>query len=412
MTDHANDLREALDYCWLGGPDHAFVRKHADRGKVALDALLAGHAAEVEQLRQEIHGLVDGNSWMRLDEARADAETLRQGIRSAMLCVENLGLAVAVFAPHGFDSRRTAEYDLAARLRAEIDAIRAALAAAQEPPASFTPDIPHGKPGGKQEPPAEPCRWPACQDPAVGCHKPTCGGPADQFAGLADVYARVLPVVAEFVQEHGRLPVDLAEATNGPQEPPARPPLCFAPDSGSRSAEPVFCLNRRGQDGPHSWEPPAKGDAEAREAVASLHAIMGRTVGCGCRTCKPPASFTPGITHGKPGGEAAQEPPVDPRDKRFLPRTQEARERAEQTIAQYDRYRSRSDLPRPNPQWVDDVLFLADLVSTLETALWSIIVRCEEGSRNVDWLPTIATIARTALAQEDTPTTHPLPSNP
>lgn len=120
-----------------------------------------------------------------------------------------------------------------------------ALAAAQEPPAAECGCDQH------RDPATYP--WSAWLDPAGkdGLHRNITVAPsrgthviesdaqwvrdrlnaqeppaADEFAGLTDV-TRVLPVVAEFVEKHGRLPIDLAEATNGPQ-PPA--------DGGDRDA--------------------------------------------------------------------------------------------------------------------------------------------------------------------------------
>jgi hypothetical protein len=39
----------------------------------------------------------------------------------------------------------------------------------------------------------------------------------------------------------------------------------------------------------------------------------------------------------------------------------------------------------------------------LEAALRAIIIRCEEGDKKSDWLPTISNIARAALAQSSPP---------
>jgi hypothetical protein len=41
----------------------------------------------------------------------------------------------------------------------------------------------------------------------------------------------------------------------------------------------------------------------------------------------------------------------------------------------------------------------ADRIEQLEAALRAVIVRCEEGDKKSDWLPTIANIARAALDQ-------------
>jgi hypothetical protein len=39
----------------------------------------------------------------------------------------------------------------------------------------------------------------------------------------------------------------------------------------------------------------------------------------------------------------------------------------------------------------------ADRIEQLEAALRAVIVRCEEGDKKFDWLPTISNIAHTAL---------------
>jgi hypothetical protein len=39
-------------------------------------------------------------------------------------------------------------------------------------------------------------------------------------------------------------------------------------------------------------------------------------------------------------------------------------------------------------------------IKALEAALQAIMVRCEEGDKKFDWIPTIASIAREALAPE------------
>lgn len=137
------------------------------------------------------------------DEARADAEALRGMLR------DTCDVIVWMSGSEDFGPGRRAHRYWVDVQRPKFAAALAALAAAQEPPhctcqSSWPSDL----------------RCPACE--AAAQEPPA----ADEFAGLADV-TRVLPVVAEFVEKHGRLPIDLAEATNGPQ-PPA--------DGGDRDA--------------------------------------------------------------------------------------------------------------------------------------------------------------------------------
>jgi hypothetical protein len=42
-------------------------------------------------------------------------------------------------------------------------------------------------------------------------------------------------------------------------------------------------------------------------------------------------------------------------------------------------------------------------IEQLEAALQAIIIRCEEGDKNFNWLPTISNIARAALDQSSPP---------
>lgn len=105
MTDHANEIREALRCAVLGDLSLVLI------GQNALDDLLAGHAAEVEKLREQVDAskrafgpdgklIAVGRQWasdahyfegkltrceQELVEARAETERLRNRLRDAPL---------------------------------------------------------------------------------------------------------------------------------------------------------------------------------------------------------------------------------------------------------------------------------------------------------------------------------------
>lgn len=224
MSDHAEIIRAALEVGWKACWEAAESVKHAEQirlewqGYVAvLDGLLADHAAETERLRSRLERQEEDLNRSALSlalsrdvehlekierelvEARAENERLREQVLPGDMvcaCLDETG------------SRTVTVWERCERCHAFMR-MPDALAAAQEPPhctcqSSWPSDL----------------RCPACE--AAAQEPPA----ADEFAGLADV-TRVLPVVAEFVEKHGRLPIDLAEATNGPQ-PPA--------DGGDRDA--------------------------------------------------------------------------------------------------------------------------------------------------------------------------------
>ena len=66
----------------------------------------------------------------------------------------------------------------------------------------------------------------------------------------------------------------------------------------------------------------------------------------------------------------------------------------EERLAQLNRWVSRDWFYERTPY---DLRFLLEMVRERDRALEAIIIRCEEGDKRSDWLPTIASIAKHAL---------------
>lgn len=63
---------------------------------------------------------------------RDAAITREQAVRAVEHELDYIGMAVAIFAPHGFDSARAADYGLADDLRASLDRLRPAWEAVRD----------------------------------------------------------------------------------------------------------------------------------------------------------------------------------------------------------------------------------------------------------------------------------------